>query len=341
MAGDPQDLDAPSTEKPTKKKRVQKRRERRPAKTGMLLVDKPGGMTSHDVVQIVRRTFGQREVGHTGTLDPMATGLMVLTLGRATRLGRFLEAEDKSYEGTVVLGRATTTFDAEGETTDEAPIDGIGAEDVARALASLTGRIAQTVPAYSAVKVDGVRLHERARRGETVEAPTRTVTIASLTASRIALPEIDIAVAVSKGTYIRTLAVQIGAALGVPAHLSRLVRTSVGGHRLEAAHALDRLEGIEAELIPPTEALPHLPQVVLGPADLEDVRHGRPLTAGQMRTLGAPAMEEGDPCLLVTAEGRLAAVGLARLGDEGWAGVPACERAIGYACVLDTPAPQP
>lgn len=317
------------------------RRPRSPAHTGMLLVDKPGGMTSHDVVKVVRRTFGQREVGHTGTLDPMATGLMVLTLGKATRLGRFLEAEDKTYDGTVVLGRATTTYDAEGETTVEAPVEGVTEADVRRVLDALTGTIEQQVPAFSAVKVDGVRLHERARRGEHVDAPTRTVTISELTATRIALPEIDVEASVSKGTYIRTLAVQIGAALNLPAHLSRLVRTRVGLHRLEDAHRLDDLKGEGAELIAPTDALPHLAPVVLTAADLEDVRHGRPLTAGQLRSLGVTVGTAGQALLLLRPDGQLAAVAETRLDAAALAGAPAKERAIGYACVLDSPDPQP
>lgn len=320
------------------------KRPRVPAHTGMLLVDKPKGVTSHDVVQRVRRIFGQREVGHTGTLDPMATGLMVLTLGKATRLGRFLEAEDKTYDGTVVLGRATTTFDAEGETTDEAPLGAIGAigeADVHAALASLVGEVEQQVPAFSAVKVDGVRLHERARRGEVVDTPSRTVTIASLSATRIALPEIDIEASVSKGTYIRTLAVQIGAALGVPAHLSRLVRTRVGMHRLGDARALDDLKGEGAELVTPTDALPHLTKVVLTAEDLEDVRHGRPLTAGQIRSLSVPIARLGEPLLLLAPDGGLAAVAETRLDAAALGRAPPRERAIGYACVLDSPDPQP
>lgn len=305
----------------------------------MLLVDKPGGMTSHDVVQRVRRIFGQREVGHTGTLDPMATGLMVLTLGRATRLGRFLEAADKDYDGTVVLGRATTTYDAEGETTEEAPYDVTEAQ-LDEAIASLTGTIDQQVPAFSAVKVDGVRLHERARKNEEVERPTRTVTIASLEATRVALPEIDVRCSVSKGTYIRTLAVQLGEKLGTVAHLSALRRTRVGPHRVDDARTLDDLEGTEAELVTPADALAHMARAVLSAKELEDVRHGRPLTAGQIRALGVEGDAE-DPVLLLNPDGSAAAVARLLHDSATTAGLPARDRAIAYFCVLDTPDPEP
>lgn len=310
----------------------------KPAMTGVLLVDKPKGMTSHDVVGAVRRIFGQREVGHTGTLDPLATGLMVLALGRATRIARFIEAADKRYDGTVVLGRATATFDGEGEVTEERSIEGIDAEKIRAALRGLEGTIVQRVPAYSAVKVDGERLYARARRGETVEPPEREVTIFSLAMKSFDTPELAIETHVSKGTYIRTLAVQIGAALGVPAHLGALRRTSVGAHRIESARTLDRLQGTADELVRMEDALAHLASIRLDGRLAGDVGHGRPLSAGSLHRIETPSFLAGDAVLLLSPEGELCAVGIATLDQARLASADPADRALGYACVLSTPA---
>lgn len=310
---------------------------RRPAASGVLLVDKPGGMTSHDVVARVRRIFGQREVGHTGTLDPMATGLLVLTLGRATRLARFIEATEKVYSGTVRLGRATTTFDAEGETTTEVSVDVVAALDEARirgALAALTGSIHQAVPAFSAVRVDGERLYARARRGETFETPVRAVDIHALELVRLALPDLELEARVSKGTYIRSLAVQIGDALGVPAHLAALRRTRVGSHRVEAAHALDALRGDPTELVAPAEALGELARIVLDAERARDVTFGRPLPVEVLGDLELGGRRAGEPLRLVDPSGELLAIGLFEHDGDVLAAAPQGSRAVRYACVL-------
>lgn len=307
----------------------------RPAKTGVLLIDKPRGVTSHDVVGRVRRIFGQREVGHTGTLDPMATGLLVLGLGRATRIARFIEAAEKRYTGTITLGRATTTFDAEGDTTAVAEVSGLDEGRVREALARLVGVRAQRVPAFSAVKVGGERLYSRARRGEAVEAPERVVTIHALELTRFAPPELDVVARVSKGTYIRTLAVEVGAGLGLPAHLTGLRRTHVGQHRVEAARSLEALTGDPGELIPMTDALGHLPRVSLAGPVARDVCYGRVLVAGVLRNSGSDLSAYGrdDPVLLMDGEALLA-IGVATLGSAEVAGAPAEARAFSYACVL-------
>jgi tRNA pseudouridine55 synthase len=293
--------------------------------TGVLLVDKARGMTSHDVVARVRRIFGQREVGHTGTLDPMATGLLVLMLGRATRLARFVEATEKAYEATVTLGVATTTFDAEGEVTERAEVRA-GEGEVRDALAALTGEIEQEVPAFSAVKVGGERLYAKARRGEAVEAPSRTVVIHELRLVRFEGGAADIEVVCSKGTYVRTLAVQIGERLGLPAHLSRLRRTRVGRFSVSDAAPLDVLRGAEDELRSVASAVEHLPSLELDERAAGDVVHGRPLRARQVASLGG--VEAGPVALLF--EGRLVAVGEASALD----GLGPDERAMGYAVVL-------
>lgn len=302
--------------------------------TGVLLLDKPSGMSSHDAVKRVRRAFGQREVGHTGTLDPMATGLMVVMLGRATRVARFVEAEEKAYLGTVTLGRATTTWDAEGEVVELASVPEIERGSIDRALASLVGEIEQRVPIYSAVKVGGERLYQKARRGDAIETPARTVTVYELAATRIDLPEIDIFVRCSKGTYVRTLAVQIGAALELPAHLSMLRRTKVGRYDVKDAIRLDALTGAPSELRSMTSAVEHLPRLEVDEKGAEHVRHGRPLSVGDVAPLIERDRLSRGAAMAVVREGELLAVAESMIGsDELWSREPS-DRGVGYACVL-------
>jgi tRNA pseudouridine55 synthase len=310
---------------------------RREAATGVLLVDKPQGLTSHDVVGRVRRIFGQREVGHTGTLDPMATGLLILALGRATRIARFIESQAKRYTGTVRLGRATTTFDAEGDTTATAELGLIERSAIDRALASLTGEIEQRPPAFSAIKVGGERLYAKARRGEEVEAPVRTISIHALALLEVALPDLVIDVRCSKGTYIRSLAVQIGDALGVPAHLAALRRTEIGSHRVETAKSLDALAGDPSELIPIEAALLELPALHLDGPLTADVRHGRPLKAGAVRARVHDRFSAGAELRLVAEGGEVLAVGIAELGSGELQVAEDQKRAVSYACVLTPP----
>lgn len=304
---------------------------REPPVDGVLLLDKPQGITSHDLVSGTRRAMGQREVGHTGTLDPMATGLMVVTLGRATRISRFLEATLKHYEGTITLGRATDTMDAEGQTTHSAPVPELGEEAVAAVFASMVGPLAQVVPAYSAVKVDGERLYQKARRGEVVEAPVRTIEVGAFELLGLRGPELDFRVRVSKGTYVRSLAVEVGARLhGLPAHLSRLRRTQVGEFRVEEAQTLDGLDRLKARLRTPAEALAHFPALEVDAQGAKDVRHGRPLLARQV-----PATVPGGWVRVLDGP-ELIAVAEVRLDPEARAAAPG-ERAVAYACVLANP----
>lgn len=214
--------------------------------SGLLLVDKPAGMTSHDVVARVRRLAGTRRVGHAGTLDPMATGLLVVGVEKATRLLGYLAGHDKDYTGTLVLGRSTSTDDAEGELVASADASRISDEAIAAAMRALVGDILQVPPAVSAIKVDGVRSYARVRRGEQVDLPARPVHVASFDVLAVrrstAVIEVDVACSVSSGTYIRGLARDLGAALGAGGHLSALRRTRIGGYRLDAARTLDELE---------------------------------------------------------------------------------------------------
>ena len=233
---------------------------------GLLVVDKPAGLTSHDVVARVRRLAGTRRVGHAGTLDPMATGVLVLGLGRATRLLTHLVGADKEYLATIRLGVATTTDDAEGEVLARADAAGVGEEALAAAVADLTGDLQQVPSAVSAIKVDGRRAYDRVRAGEEVVLAARPVTVRAFDvlavrrgrdgndagdAGGLAVLDADVRVECTSGTYVRALARDLGAALGTGGHLTALRRTRVGGHGLDAAATLEALErdDVEAHLL--------------------------------------------------------------------------------------------
>ncbi len=211
--------------------------------SGLVVVDKAGGMTSHDVVAGVRRLAGTRKVGHAGTLDPMATGVLVLGLNRATRLLGHLTLTDKGYAATIRLGLSTTTDDAEGEVLETASTDGLTDAAIRTALAGFVGEIDQVPSAVSAIKVDGRRAHARVRAGEAVELPPRRVTIHELDVVSISLEtaEVDIEVHCSSGTYVRAIARDLGHLLGVGGHLTALRRTAVGPFTLDAARTLEEL----------------------------------------------------------------------------------------------------
>lgn len=221
------------------------RRPARPQPEGLLVVDKPAGLTSHDVVDRVRRLAGTRKVGHAGTLDPMATGVLVLGIGRATKLLGHLVLTDKTYEGTLRLGESTTTDDAEGSTLSRHDASGVSDDAIRSGVAALTGRLEQVPSSVSAVKVDGRRAYQRVRAGEEVALAARPVVVSRfdvVAARRLGdLVDLDVAVACSSGTYVRALARDLGAALGVGGHLTALRRTSVGPYGLELARTLDQL----------------------------------------------------------------------------------------------------
>jgi tRNA pseudouridine55 synthase len=212
---------------------------------GLVVVDKPAGITSHDVVARIRRLAGTRKVGHAGTLDPMATGVLVVGINRATRLLGHLLLTDKAYDATVRLGVSTTTDDAEGEVVTSASASSLRPEQVAAELATQVGQILQVPTAVSAIKVDGKRAYQRVRDGEKVELPPRPVTIHELEVRDQRVVEdwldVDIAVRCSSGTYIRAIARDVGAALGVGGHLTALRRTAVGPFGLDVARTLDEL----------------------------------------------------------------------------------------------------
>jgi len=244
---------------------------------GVVVVDKPAGWTSHDVVARMRRVLGTRKVGHSGTLDPDATGVLVLGAGRATRLLRFLTGLPKSYVGEIVLGAETSTLDASGEVTARHDMSAVGDDAVRAAAAALTGQIMQIPPMVSAVKVAGRRLHELAREGKTVERRPRPVTV-----HRFGLEPLHgepgvwrAEVDCSSGTYVRSLAADLGAALGGGAHLRSLRRTAVGGFDLADACSMD-----EPLLLPAAAAVSHLDSVTVDDADARRASHGQTLHLG-------------------------------------------------------------
>ncbi len=261
------------------------------APEGLVVVYKPRGITSHDVVDGVRRILGTKKVGHAGTLDPMAQGVLVLGVGRATRLLRYLSGLDKEYEGTGVLGVETDTLDADGDVVRTAPVD-VEPDALEKALGSFIGEIDQVPPAYSAVKVGGERLYRAARRGEAVEAEPRRVRVDAFELTQFRSPEFDFVVRCSSGTYVRSLVADVGTALGPGAHLSRLVRTRVGPFGLDRAVMLNRLR----QPRPIDEAVAHLPSFRL--------EHPDEARAASNGVCLAPADIEG-PYALYAPDGRL------------------------------------
>jgi tRNA pseudouridine55 synthase len=239
---------------------------------GLLLIDKPGGITSHDVIDRVRRSLGTRKVGHAGTLDPMATGLLVVGVGRATRLLRFLADLDKTYEGTARLGVETDTLDADGQVTRSVDLPAtLSPAAIRRAMEALEGESMQHPPAYSAVKVGGRKLYEAARAGEELEAAARRIRVRRFELVRAAGADVDFRVTCSSGTYVRVLLADVGTALGCGAHLTSLRRTAVGPFEVEEATAPDA-PGIP---LPIERAVGHLPRVELNPHEATAARHGR------------------------------------------------------------------
>ena len=316
--------------------------------SGFLVVDKPAGITSHDVVGVLRAVTGVRRVGHTGTLDPFATGVLALAFGNATRLIQHLDESLKVYDAGLALGAGTDTGDLTGAVVAELPAPDADRARVEAVLAGLVGHHMQRPPAYSAVKVAGRPLYEYARRGETVEVAPRPIHIEALELTALDLPRLDVTMRCSRGTYARVVAEEIAAALGTVGHLAALRRLRSGPFTLEGAIGFDELgavvggpdlpwtdvlmprragraerppwrsrDEVVAALAPrvwtPLAALSHLPQVVVGVDEAAGVRHGRPPAASP----------EGATRWTIVHEGALIAVG------------ERTPRGSGLACVLD------
>ncbi len=288
------------------------------APSGVLVVDKPAGPTSFDVVARVRRLLRVPKAGHTGTLDPLATGVLAICVGDALKLQQFLCDGDKAYRAVFAFGAATATQDAEGEIVARGDPSGLDAPAIRAALARFVGDIDQVPPMSSAVRVGGRRLHEAARAGEEVERRPRRVHVAALELEEVArdgaLLRATVVVRCGKGTYVRTLAADVGTALGVPAHLASLRRIAAGPFRIEEAIPLDeaeRLAGgdpavLASRLVPVADALRDWPSVRLPEEAARDVGHGRAIVAG--------SLPPGTLCRALDADGRLLAVCEERAG---------------------------
>lgn len=299
---------------------------------GALIIDKPAGMTSHDVVARVRKIVGEKRVGHTGTLDPFATGVLVVLVGRATRLAQFLSNAEKEYEAVVRLGYATDTGDITGARVEKDKSEfrvkaqstqSIRKEDIEAALASLRGEIEQTLPMYSAKKIAGKKLYEYARRGEEVERKAVHITVKAFEAvareneflklNDDGTCDVSVRVVCSAGTYVRSLAESSGERLGVGAHLAELRRTRAGRFMIEDAITLDRLHDIAQSgsiaqaLISPDAALAHLPFLNLDLDGARSVRHGIDM---QTEDAHASDWSDGQPIRLRDVNGQLIAVGI-------------------------------
>jgi tRNA pseudouridine55 synthase len=228
---------------------------------GILLVDKPRDHTSHDVVARLRGKLKTRRIGHAGTLDPMATGLLIILVGKATRVSQYLISLDKEYEGTIELGKVTDSQDAEGEVMETRPVPPFTEEEVKAAIKGFLGDQYQMPPMYSAIKIDGVPLYKSARKGVEVEREPRFIRVMSWELTRFALPHLDFRLRCTKGTYVRTLAHDLGNKLGCGAHLSALRRTATDKFNVSQALTLDQIQAlslpeIEKRLIPVYEAVP-------------------------------------------------------------------------------------
>ncbi len=278
---------------------------------GVLLVDKPGGMTSHDVVARARKALGTRKIGHAGTLDPMATGLLILGVEAATRLLTFIVGLDKTYEATIRLGATTDTDDADGEietVTDAAAVD---PAEIAAAIADLTGEISQVPSRVSAIKVGGRRAYDLARAGEEVELAARSVTVSRFEVVDLRrtdrFVDLDVVVDCSSGTYIRALARDLGAALGVGGHLTALRRTRIGPFGIDGAASIDDL-GTTPLRTPAEVGSLVLGALAVSADEARDLRHGK-------RLLGAAARLDRVPAAAIDPSGAMVGV-VERRGDD-------------------------
>jgi tRNA pseudouridine55 synthase len=278
--------------------------------SGLAIVDKPAGMTSHDVVGRMRRITRTRKVGHAGTLDPMATGVLVLGVEKATRLLGHLVLADKAYAATIRLGQETSTDDADGAITGGASAGSVGEDTVRAVIVPLTGDISQVPSAVSAIKVDGRRAYERARGGEVVELAARSVTVRRFETTAFRRPDpdlldVDVEVECSSGTYVRALARDLGRALGVGAHLTALRRTRVGPFTIAQAHTLDELGRLDDPVTLPLTAAVRaaMPVREVTAAEARELSFGRPLPASGITATHGAIAPDGEVVALLHESG--------------------------------------
>ena len=275
---------------------------------GIVVVDKPAGITSHDVVGRCRRLFGTRKVGHAGTLDPMATGVLVIGVERATKILGLISGTSKSYAATIRLGRSTTTDDAEGEVLQDNPTSEVSDSAIAAAIGGLRGEISQRPSTVSAIKIGGKRAYHLVREGQDVDIPARTVRVDRFDVREVRrggpFVDVDVEVDCSSGTYIRALARDLGATLGVGGHLTALRRTRVGGYGLEHARTLDDLaEGPALSYSVDEACLLSFPRRDITAAQAEDAGHGRALAAAGIDGLYAAVDPDGRVIALLEDRG--------------------------------------
>ncbi|MGB5811042.1 MAG: tRNA pseudouridine(55) synthase TruB [Polyangiales bacterium] len=283
---------------------------------GLVVVDKPPGCTSHDVVQRVRKAIKQRSVGHAGTLDPLATGVLVVAVGEATKLVSHLQSQNKRYDVTIALGVETDSLDADGSITGEAEVPTLDAAAVASALATFKGTHSQQAPTLSAIKVGGTPLHRRARRGEDVEAPMREVVLHEAIVTQVGPREVTLSLHCGKGFYVRSLARDLARALGTVGHVTALRRTASGPFDLSRAvdGASITAEAIASRLVPLAEACGSLTRVELDPAGVEHARHGRAIGSDHVVGGAWLGSDEETPLALFDPAGMPVAIGR-REGD--------------------------
>ncbi|MEM1347862.1 MAG: tRNA pseudouridine(55) synthase TruB [Myxococcota bacterium] len=281
---------------------------------GLLLIDKPAGMTSHDVVGRVRRLARTKKVGHTGTLDPDATGLLPLTIGQCTRLAQYLILDTKEYLFSLELGTQTDTDDASGAVIARSDPSHVTSEVLERALQSFRGPILQRPPKYSAIRVDGERAYDLARRGVVFELEPRPVTVLALTLEGVDLPSASFTLRCTSGTYVRSIVRDLGVAMGTHAHTTRIRRTQVGAFRIEDAVTLDDLEAeattVADVLRTPAQMMASLRGVALSSVDVDHIRHGRAVRTTQ-------EVSHDEHVCLLDAHGALVAVAVAERAGAG------------------------
>jgi len=299
--------------------------------SGILVIDKPENITSAGVTNRLKKIQGIKKVGHTGTLDPFASGVLVCTLNQATRLSRFFLYSDKTYRATMVLGIETDTLDATGKILNTAPFDGISEVDIIRVAKDFEGNILQIPPAFSALKHNGAPLYTYARKGTPVVKPARPISIEYIHITRVDCPEVSFEVACSSGTYIRTLCADMGKALGCGGHLKTLRRIESGGFSINEAiplHAIesyDSIDALKSKIVPMADALRNMGALIAGKDVSDKVRYGKPLTLEDLD--GDAGADKGQYIKLIDEEGLFLAV--VRRPENG--------QTYNYCCVFVNP----
>jgi tRNA pseudouridine55 synthase len=306
---------------------------------GVLVVDKPTGLSSHDVVQELRRILGIRRIGHTGTLDPRASGVLLACVGRGTKVARFLTGHDKEYQAVIKLGATSDTYDAEGEIKETQENCKVSSDRIREAVDSFKGEIWQLPPLHSAVKYRGKRLYQYAREKEKVERTKRKVEIKEIIIENLDVPFVELKVSCSKGTYIRSLAHDLGQKLGCGAYLFSLRRTRVGPFGLEDALSPGKIAEVKKEgrigeaLIPIEEALAHLPSVAVAEDSVQRIQQGAPLVSSSVSSLGG-SFEQDQSISVTDQQGRIIAIGKALSSSEKFLGSTCKDRLVEYLRVL-------